>query len=442
MPSLTEVTVNIRGLAFGGAGVGEVIAQSDGRSDLLGITAFVPYSAVGETVLARVEQRKERYLQTELVSVTNSSGDRIVPRCMHFTTCGGCELQHITYKKQLDVKYEMILGALRAGKFSTVDLDKLEPVVAGDEYNYRRRITLHINSAGKVGFYRLGSRMVVPIQACPIATQPINEILKNIQAFGEQVKGKISSVLLEADETGVVAVLKAPYDLALAESRAILTSAKAHFPNALLFANDKEVSGYGRQILELPLSEKGGVGLRVPAGYFSQVNLKINRLLVAKAVELSKLTVGESVLDLYAGAGNFSLPFARAGAKVTAVECDKRLVALGRENVTRYGLGKNLDFIESSVEKFIGSEKKKNKNSLPSVDIIVADPPRSGLSALASELGRAERLLLISCHLPSFVRDTKNLLSQGWELDTIIPYDMFAQTSYVEILASFSKAPR
>jgi len=431
----TEISVNIRSLAVGGAGVGEVTAQNDGRSDLLGITAFVPFAAVGEQVQARIIQRKDRYLQAELLSVKQTSLERVVPDCPLFTQCGGCELQHMRYEAQLKVKFEMILGALRSGKLSTADIEKLEPLVPSEPYGYRRRISLHVDQTGKVGFYRESSRSVVATDFCPVAVPLINDVLKNVAGFGREIKGKISSLLLESDETGVVAVLKSPYALSGGEARGILDIAKKYFANALLLANDKEVGGYGRQILELPLSEGGTVSLRVPAGYFSQVNARINTQLVTKAVEIADLSKGNRVFDLYAGAGNFSLPFAKQGALVTAVECDKRLVDLGRENTTRHGLQKQLEFIDSSVEKFLARDSKASR----AVDILVLDPPRSGIGPLCGSLPAADRVVLVSCHLPSFVRDTKNLSERGWELKRIIPYDMFAQTSYVEILSLFQR---
>jgi 23S rRNA (uracil1939-C5)-methyltransferase len=267
-----------------------------------------------------------------------------------------------------------------------------------------------------------------------VAVPHINAVLRGIAEFGSSVRGKISSLLLEADEDGVVAVLKSPYALASSEARSIIELAKKYFPSALLFAGEKEIGGFGRQILELPLNERGTLTLRVPAGYFSQVNAAINARLVSKAVEIANPAKGETIYDLYAGAGNFALPFARSGADVTAVECDKRLIAVGRENAARYNLQKNLEFIDSSVEKFLD---RRRPPAAP--DLIIADPPRSGLGSLASALGEAQRLIVVSCHLPSFVRDAKNLSDNGWAADTIIPFDMFAQTSYVEILSLFNR---
>ena len=435
MSAETLVTVNVRTIAFGGAGVGEVTSQLDGRTDLLGITAFVPFTTAGEQVTARVIERKERHLQTELTSIESPSLSRTTPQCELFMQCGGCEFQHIDYQEQLTLKFEMIRGSLRAAKLPTAAIETLSPLVPSADYGYRRRITLHVDSSGKVGFYRSGSRAVVPVGRCPIAVPAINELLPGLADFGREVQGKISSILLEADDSGVVAVLKSPYDLSKQAARAIMTAAKLALPNAILFAGGKEIEGYGRQILELPLNEQQTLKLRVPAGFFSQVNAKINSRLVSKAVEFAGLVHQRLVMDLYAGAGNFALPFASAGARVMAVECDKRLVSFGRENASRYGLQKNLEFSELSVEKFLALPGMRDQRP----ELLIADPPRSGLGKVAHDLPKARRLLLISCHLPSFVRDLKQLSELGWRVGSIVPFDMFAQTSYVEILAEFSR---
>ncbi len=409
--------------------MGEVVGSDEGDRSLLGITAFVPFSAIGELVSARVLEHKKRYLNAELIGIERSSFDRTEPKCKYFTSCGGCELQHITYEGQLQAKLDMLRGALKAQQFASDVIDKVQPLVPSASYGYRRRITLHVDASGKIGFYRGGSRSVVVVESCPISTPEISSLLENLQPFGREIKGKLSSILLEADDDGVVAVLRSPYDLAEAEMQTVLAAAKKHFENVVLLVGDKEVGGFGRQILELPLGEPPRVQFRVPAGYFSQVNWEINRELVANVVALSGAKAGRKILDLYAGAGNFSLPLARAGARVSAVECDKRLVMFGRENAQQNGLEKNLEFIETTVEKHLKTLRPKK------VDVLLADPPRSGLGKLVSSLDFASKLLLISCHPPSFVRDLKNLLSEGWSVNTIRPFDMFAQTSYVEILA-------
>ena len=118
---------------------------------------------------------------------------------------------------------------------------------------------------------------------------------------------------------------------------------------------------------------------------------------------------------------------------MTAVEGDKRLSVFGNENASNLRIEKNLKFIHSKVETFLA------KNNLDNIDLVIADPPRSGLSSLVSNFDNQKQIILISCHLPSFVRDTKLLVGRGWKVDLMQPFDMFSRTSHIELLGSFIK---
>jgi 23S rRNA (uracil1939-C5)-methyltransferase len=433
MASAPTVTVNIRRIAFGGAGVGEVVAQHDHGTELLGITAFVPFTAPGERVRATVIEHKKRFIQAELVTIEQEGRERTTPCCPHFGTCGGCELQHLSYEAQLAAKYEMIRGSLAAAKLSSDVIARLHPVERGEPYGYRRRVTLHVDRASKIGFYRQNSRSVVAVDACPISAEAINDVLRSMHDLNTELGGKISSLVLESDRAGCVAVLKSPYALAAPERAAVLEKAKRFFQNVVLFAGGDEVGGFGRKIVEVPLNDAGTLALRVGAGNFSQVNIEVNIALIKNVIEEAGISRGALALDLYAGAGNFSLPLAKAGARVTAVESERSLIEVGRQNALQYKLERNLTFVHSSVERFLQTRAEE------SVDLIVADPPRSGLGPLASSLSFAKRFILISCHLPSFIRDLKTLLGEGYTLKLIKPFDMFAQTSYVETVSVLEK---
>ena len=200
------VTVNIRNLAFGGEGVGEVVPPI-GLDDqvlphdksLLGISAFVKFSIPGELVTAEVRETKKRHLRADLLEVLTPSPNRIPPLCKHFGICGGCELQHIEYSEQLKLKLEMIKGALRAARLPQAVIEAVRPLVASEPYRYRRRVSLHISEGGLIGFYREFSRSVVSISECEVATPEIQNLLPQLQGFAEKVKGKISSLVLESD---------------------------------------------------------------------------------------------------------------------------------------------------------------------------------------------------------------------------------------------------
>ena len=435
MPALT-VKVSVRAIAVGGNGVGEVYEQSDANTDLHGITAFVPYAAVGEKVHASVVERKERFLKTEFLEVIEPSSSRVEPHCEYFGSCGGCELQHISYDGQVEAKQAMLVGALRSSKCGDSVLSSIQPMVRSEPYLYRRRIHLHISSDGRVGFYQKFSRSVVSIDNCPIASMRINKALESVQEVGRAIAGKVSSLLLEEDERGVIAVAKSPYELSHDERHYVQEQLKSFFDNFIIISAGKEVGGLGKRSATLSLTQSYKLSVTLPAGSFSQVNWPINLQLIDGVLSLLQPFIGKHVLDLYAGAGNFSLPIARAGAMVTAVECDKRLVNFGRESAARNRI-ERLEYIEDSVERYLRAFER-GKYRCP--DVLIVDPPRNGLGSLVSKLPQARTVVLISCHLPSFVRDLNALIKAGWQVKTIKPYDMFPQTAYMEIVALLERS--
>ncbi|MCB0359551.1 MAG: class I SAM-dependent RNA methyltransferase, partial [Bdellovibrionales bacterium] len=328
----TTVEVKVRGLAVGGAGVGSVVEQDGVQDDLLGITAFVPFSIPGETINARVRQRKQNHIDADLLEISDSSPDRVEPPCPYFTKCGGCELQHMSYASQLAAKHAMVNGALRSGRLPASVLCKLKPFIGSDPYHYRRRLQLHIDSSGRVGLYRPQSRSVVPLDDCPISVEAIRGVLRGVQPFGARVKGIVSSLVFEADPQGVIAVATSPYDVGKREVELVVGAAREFFDSFIFFSSNREAGGYGRSTIELTIGAGNGVRLQFPAGAFSQVNWPVNRELVRHVLASSEAGRGATVVDLYSGAGNFSVPLARAGCQVQAVECDERLTQLCAQN--------------------------------------------------------------------------------------------------------------
>lgn len=434
MRQISSITVSIRNLAFGGSGVGEVTAQDNNTDDLGGITAFVPFTAPGEIVSAQVLEKKKKHLVGKVLEIIEPSPERVAPPCEWFGVCGGCELQHISYQAQLAAKQAMIRGALLAANIPQGVLDCLQFIRPSKPFGYRRRIALHVDAEGNIGFYRSQSRSVIPITNCLVAEDQLNIALREISSLGPFLRGQVSEVLLESDSKGLVAVFKSPYSLSPHQIARLDTAGRKLFSNLAIIAQGKEAGGYGRQILQLPLNKTGSLSLNVPVGYFSQVNWGVNLELIAEVLSCCPPQTNSRIADLYAGAGNFALPLAYEGAKVTAVESDSRLVALARENMRQNRLEKNLTVVGLSVERFI-----KEQGAAAQFDTIIADPPRSGLGPLASTLPQSSRLILISCYLPSFVRDLKQLLTLGWDVKQIVSFDMFAQTSYVEIMGVLEK---
>ncbi len=423
------LTVKLRSIATGGEAVGEVEAVSSSEHEhLLGITTFVPYGAPGEKVLVSLEEEKGNFIRGNLVEVLDPSHSRTDPECAYYGSCGGCQLQHINYISSLDAKYQMLIGAMRAGKLPSNVIDSVLPIEQSLAYGYRRRINLHIDSSGTIGFYRPNSRSLVVVDSCSIASKQISDFIPKIQALGHEIKGKFNSVSIEEDTEGVIAVFNAPYELSDKELSTIHSTLSKNLNRYLVVSGTKVYQGTGSPFLELRVSPT--MKIRIPGGAFSQVNWEINQKLINFVLSCLEVNDSKPVYDLYAGAGNFTIPIAKSGRHVISVECDTRLASYGRENASKLGLSSKVSYHDESVESFL----KKNKGNLRSGDVIL-DPPRSGVGPLVKSLKFAKKIVLISCHLPSFVRDLRGLIEQGFTVKKIKPFDMFPQTAYLEITA-------
>jgi 23S rRNA (uracil1939-C5)-methyltransferase len=430
-PTEEIVTVQVHGLAVGGSAVGRVTGPED--SPRIGVTAFVPFVAPGETVEARIVRSHARHVEAELTAILTPSPHRISPPCGYFGICGGCDIQHLEYPAQRAAKGEMVQGAFRSGGLAEI-VGKIQDVVPGPPFAYRRRIILHIDPTGNLGYYRRQSHTVLPILNCSIAVPEIDAFLAQGITFAGAVANFVEAELhLEAGENGLFAVLKWTSHLSEKEGNRLLERLKPSIKGGMVEAEGRVVAQYGETAM---LRKMAGVvdseGEAAP-GVFSQVNHAINELLVDWVNHLALSLNARSACDLYAGAGNFSFPLAARGLRVTAVERVAALVTTGRSEAIRQGLGERLQFYKNDVAAYLAKRPA-------AVDLIIADPPRAGLGKLTASLGFAPTLVLVSCHLPSAVRDIKALEGAGWRVESVTPFDMFAQTAHIELLTVLRRA--
>lgn len=157
-------------MAFGGNGVGRL---ENGK------VCFVPFVVPGERVTARIRKQKSSFVEADLDQVLEPSGDRVEPPCPVFGQCGGCQYQHISYSRQLQIKQQQVGDVLR--RLGGVKDPVVAPTVASPlEYGYRNRITVHAGY-GKVGFFAARSRRIIDVEQCPIASGPVNALLKEMR---------------------------------------------------------------------------------------------------------------------------------------------------------------------------------------------------------------------------------------------------------------------
>ena len=429
----------VESIATGGAGV----ARLEGRA------VFIPGTAPGDTVRFRIVKEKGKYLIGELAEVTQAGPGRTAPPCVHWSDCGGCALQHVAPRTQLKAKKRIFLDALaRIGK---IDLGVPAQTVAlpENEERYRMRARFQIRGSG-IGFFAPGVRRLVEVEDCLLVEQPIADALGQLRHFlqAEPRARRIEAVeITSLDETEETAVGLYIYKSGYRErgnrkiDRRTLSAWRKfaeenHFPLAM--AGRREPGEPPRwRARYRPDPEHPELCLGVSPESFIQPNRALNRLLVKSVAEECGLNDGAVVLDLYCGAGNFSLPLALGAERVLGVEENPYAVADAGFNREENGVA-NAEFLHSSVHK-LTKEEVVSKLGGRAPDVVVLDPPRKGaLDAMPLIAGLApERVVYVSCNPATLARDARELVSNGYRAKAAFVFDMFSHTAHLEILTSW-----
>lgn len=408
------ITVRIDSLATGGACAGTITSPEA----LIGKKAFIRGAIPGEVVEAEVTYSKKNFVEAKTTSILHLSPERTPPPCNHFGECGGCDLQHIKLATQRSLKQSMVEDLLRIhGGIEAIKGASL----LGEElpgFNYRRRMSFHINKKREFGLYRKNGRSIVELSHCPISTDTINNCLRDALHLIKACAPEIETVTIEDHEGEPFLALEVHprNDRAmdtLGEKQAFKDLCE-RYPNTRVNYRHKTI------FCATPIEENSP-----PVGHFSQNNKLANDAMIEYLIECVDT---DAVTDMYAGAGNISLPLARAGKIVTAVEVNPHLVKFGIARAHEAGMAENIVFHEQSCEKWI---ERNNAG-----ETVVLDPPRGGALEVCKRLDSAvtSTIIYVSCYPPTFARDVQVLQERGFELQSVKVLDMFPQTYHAELI--------
>lgn len=375
-PSPPPFEIRIESLAFGG----DAVARApDGR------VVFCAFGAPGDALFVRPVEEHRSWIRAEIVRVVERSGERVEPRCRHFGTCGGCEWQHVSYAAQLRAKREIVEGALRR-----LGVAVEGPVPASSEYGTRRRVRMHARG-GRPGFFARGRQRVIAVSECPVMEPRLWE---TIRAARPREDGELSGL---AGPSGV------------------------------------HLSGAGVEVGAAPdLASAGDGRFVVPATVFAQASAEGDRALGACVLEWAE-SRGRGVLELFAGAGNFTRLLVRAAGAVTAVEGDGKAFEW---------LGQNAPEAER-VRDAAAAAVRRLAVEGRAFDVCVLDPPRTGCRDLLADLASVvrERIVYISCDPMTLGRDLERLRDLGFATVRARCFDLMPQTSHVETVALAVRRP-
>jgi 23S rRNA (uracil1939-C5)-methyltransferase len=402
--NLIELTLT--GLAYGGEALGR---DEEGRM------VFVPFALPDERVAVEIVDARKRWARARLVEVIEPAAQRIQPRCPHFTLCGGCHYQHMSYDHQLAAKAAIVAEQLRRiGGFEEPPI--ADPVPSPAPWNYRNHMQFSLTSDGKLGFVTADGDRVFPIQECHLPEPALVDLWPRLEMGA--IPG-VSRVALRAGaQDDLLVALHGDGDPDVEVHLDLPASAVWLGPGGAAV-----LGGEGFLVIEVL-----GRAYRVSAASFFQVNTALAGKLSASALEALEVQAGEVVFDLYAGVGLFSAGLAEREAQVMAVEESPWAAADFEINLDAFD---DVALYEASVEQALPAMEE-----IP--DSVLVDPPRAGLSREALDLlveAAPERLVYVSCDPATLARDGKRLKAAGYKLESVTPIDLFPQTYHIETIS-------
>ena len=442
--------IRITGVSSDGNGVGVID----------GFTVFVPMSVTGDLLEIVVVKVLSRYAIGRLLEIKEPSEYRTMPECPVYKRCGGCHMQHIDYKAQLEIKRGFIESAMqRIGGFTDLSCD--EVIGMEKPQRYRNKCIFPIgkdrDNNTVSGFYAKRSHTIIPIDDCMVGSEINGRITAAVKEY--MLENSIS-VYDEATGKGVMRRVFIRDGRESGEIMVVISANAKDLPNKnelvdrLLSVSDKIVSVYlninqtrtnsvlgdkNKLIYGKPEIEDTllGIKFKISPHSFYQINPYMTEKLYSKALEFAGITKEDKVLDVYCGIGTISLAAAKQAGHVTGIEIVEQAVRDAKKNAENNGI-ENAEFFADSAENAV---PKLIENGMRP-DVVILDPPRKGsdeetLRAIAA--ADPKRIVYVSCNAATLARDAKFLSELGYTPTRCVGVDMFPHTSHIEVVCEMSR---
>ncbi|MCX7994611.1 MAG: 23S rRNA (uracil(1939)-C(5))-methyltransferase RlmD [candidate division WOR-3 bacterium] len=418
---------------------------AQGIAYLNGKVCFVDFVIPGEEIKAEIIKEKSDYNLMRYLEISRPSPVRIEPCCPVFKICGGCQMQHIDYPAQLELKKNILIDTLR--RIGKIELNEIE-VFYHNPWNYRNRAQLPVqrNKDLKVGYFKKGTHEVVPHEYCYINQKEINEIVfvlkERIKDSGIEIydeirhQGNLRHIIIRrGTNTGQIFITFVTKERFIPGK--IYKGLMNKFHDIVGISqniNDKKTNRIlgdenklleGREFYEERLFDKT---FQIGPTSFFQVNIPVFEMAIER---IRKEIEGSRIIDLYAGVGAIGICVAHLCNHVTAIEENTTSVLEGIKNAQLNNIS-NIEFIAGKAEDKI--------DSLERCDTLILDPPRKGTGeGVIKHLPRMniKKIIYLSCNPATLARDAQLILKNGYRIKKLYLFDMFPQTYHIESLMVF-----
>lgn len=420
---------------------------------------FVPNALINETIEFKVIKVKKNFAIGKLLEIKKESEERVEPPCVYYHKCGGCQLQHMTYQAQLNMKKEQVVNLFHR-KADFKDTIIHDTIGMDNPWFYRNKSQVPVgkNNENKVitGFYRQRSHDIIDMDECLIQDNMHQDVLNqlklwfnelNISIYNERKKqGLMRHVVIRTGHhSRELMVVFVTNGKKFKQSDVLTEKLVAAFPEIVsvkhnvndthsnVIMGETSYTLYGKDEIQDTLSD---VTFKISDQSFYQINSIQTEKLYQRAIEYAELKGEETILDTYCGIGTIGLYMALKAQHVYGVEIVPEAIADAKQNATLNQF-ENTTFVCGKAEEVI--LKWKAQGIKP--DVVMVDPPRKGCDETFLETLlelNPRKIVYISCNPSTQQRDAQQL-AQRYKLTQITPVDMFPHTTHVETVAQFER---
>lgn len=423
---------------------------------------FIEGALKGEKVKARIVKSKKNFAYAKLIDVIESSKERCEAKCSINKKCGGCKLQHSTYKEQLNFKFERVKDCIT--KIGKLDNSIVKfPLGMEEPWRYRNKVQLPIgmvNGELKIGFFAPRSHEIIDMETCLIQDEVADKVVELTRQWIKKNNVKPYNIDGSYDETGILRHIMIRRGFTTNEVMVVLVTNGNKLPNKdefvqLIVNNIPGIKSIVQNVNSKPtnviLGQEcitlwgeptisdyiGDFKFNISPLSFFQVNPIQTEVLYGKVLEYAQLTGDETVFDAYCGTGTITLFLSQKAKNVYGVEIIPQAIENANINAKENNVH-NVEFFVGESEAVIPDLINKGVKA----DVVVVDPPRKGcdvklLNAITNI--DAERIVYVSCDPSTLARDLAILEENGYKTLEVQPVDMFPQTAHIENVALLTK---
>lgn len=429
--------------------------EGEGIAKIDGYPIFIEGAILGERVKALIVKVKKNYAYGKLLEVIESSDERVEPKCKVYKRCGGCTVQHMNYKKQLDYKFERVKDCI--SKIGGLDSSLVNyPIGMANPERYRNKVQLPVGIVKgelSIGFYAPRSHNIINLDTCLIQDKVADKVAELTREWMTKYNISAASVDGVFNNNGLIRHIMIRKGFTTNEVMVVLVATEENVAYIDKFIDTIKDNIEGIKSIILNVNKENtnvilgqkcitlwgedtitdyidNFKFNISPLSFFQVNPVQTEKLYSKALEYAALTGEEIVFDAYCGTGTITLFLSQKAKKVYGVEIIEPAIINARENAkinnidnAEFFVGKSEEIIPDLIEKGIVPE------------VIVVDPPRKGCDIkLLEAIGNAKpkRVVYVSCDPSTLARDLKILEEKGYKTEVVQPVDMFPHTSHIE----------